>query len=80
MEILNYRNCNIRLGELSILAAFFLIVLSRSVTAQIKSEMIFEFQTNHVHSSSIVELPNGGLLTAWFEIRDSGERANLREC
>jgi len=36
------------------------------------SEYIFPFQDKHVHSSSIVELPNGDLLACWFE--GSGER------
>tara|TARA_R110002124_G_scaffold106139_2_gene257599 strand:+ start:8943 stop:10124 length:1182 start_codon:yes stop_codon:yes gene_type:complete len=34
--------------------------------------LIFPLQNNHVHGSSIVSLPNGDLLTAWFE--GSGER------
>ncbi|GEO23201.1 hypothetical protein CQA01_37350 [Cyclobacterium qasimii] len=34
--------------------------------------LIFPLQQNHVHGSSIVALPNGDLLTAWFE--GSGER------
>ncbi|MCD6596814.1 MAG: hypothetical protein J7L04_03960, partial [Bacteroidales bacterium] len=36
------------------------------------SEYIFPLQNLHVHSSSIVELPNGDLLACWFE--GSGER------
>jgi predicted neuraminidase len=36
------------------------------------SEHIFPFQNQHVHSSSVVELPNGDLLACWFE--GSGER------
>jgi len=36
------------------------------------AEFIFPFQHLHVHSSSIVELPDGGLLSCWFE--GSGER------
>jgi len=39
---------------------------------QLSSEYIFPFQDLHVHSSSIVELPNGDLLACWFE--GSGER------
>jgi predicted neuraminidase len=39
---------------------------------QQRSEYIFPFQELHVHSSSIVELPNGDLLACWFE--GSGER------
>jgi len=38
----------------------------------VESELIFPLQKKHVHSSSIVELPNGDLLTCWFE--GSGER------
>ena len=37
-----------------------------------KSELIFPLQEQHVHSSSIVELPNGDFLTCWFQ--GSGER------
>ena len=35
-------------------------------------ELIFPLQEQHVHSSSIVELPSGDLLICWFE--GSGER------
>jgi len=38
----------------------------------VEGELIFPLQEKHVHSSSIVELPNGDLLTCWFE--GSGER------
>jgi len=38
----------------------------------IEGELLFPLQEKHVHSSSIVELPNGDLLTCWFE--GSGER------
>ena len=37
-----------------------------------ESSIIFPLQGQHVHSSSIVELPNGDLLTCWFQ--GSGER------
>lgn len=37
-----------------------------------ESQMIFPLQDKHVHSSSIVELPNGDMLSCWFE--GSGER------
>ena len=36
------------------------------------SENIFPFQDDHVHGSTIVELPNGDLLAGWFQ--GSGER------
>ncbi|MDP4284150.1 MAG: exo-alpha-sialidase [Bacteroidota bacterium] len=38
-----------------------------------QSESIFPLQDKHVHSSSIVELPNGDLLSCWFQ--GSGERS-----
>ncbi|MEN8226737.1 MAG: exo-alpha-sialidase [Bacteroidota bacterium] len=38
----------------------------------VEGQLIFPLQEKHVHSSSIVELPNGDLLTCWFE--GSGER------
>ncbi len=38
-----------------------------------EEQYIFPFQSKHVHSSSIVELPNGDLLSCWFE--GSGERS-----
>ena len=36
------------------------------------SGLIFPYQDEHVHGSTIVELPNGDLLSAWFQ--GSGER------
>ena len=38
----------------------------------VEGELIFSLQEKHVHSSSIVELPGGDLITCWFE--GSGER------
>lgn len=53
-----------------------LAVLGFSLTAaaapQLAVEPIFPPQEKHVHSSSIVECPNGDLLVAWFH--GSGER------
>ncbi len=43
-----------------------------SQSARFKSENIFPVQKLHVHSSSIIELPEGDLLCCWFE--GSGER------
>lgn len=37
-----------------------------------QSAIIFPYQEQHVHGSTIVELPNGDLLSAWFQ--GSGER------
>ena len=43
------------------------------VSAQQTTEsIIFPYQGQHVHGSTIVELPNGDLLSAWFQ--GSGER------
>lgn len=36
------------------------------------SKIIFPYQDEHVHGSTIVELPNGDMLAAWFQ--GSGER------
>ncbi len=59
----------------SIVSFFMIIFLSFSLIAQeknLKTSFIFPFQDKHVHSSSIIELPNGDLMTCWFE--GSGER------
>ena len=55
---------------LSILILF----LSLTIAGQTKidSTLIFPVQEKHVHSSSIVELPNGDFLVCWF--KGSGER------
>lgn len=37
-----------------------------------KEQLVVAWQSEHVHASSIVELPNGDLLTCWFQ--GSGER------
>ena len=36
------------------------------------NKIFFHLQTQHVHSSSMVELPNGDLLSCWFQ--GTGER------
>ncbi len=45
---------------------------AQSDTELFKSRLIFPPQAKHVHSSSIVECPNGDLLAVWFH--GSGER------
>lgn len=55
---------------LNCISLFACLILFSSSSYQ--SENIFPVQEKHVHSSSIVELPNGDLLTCWFE--GSGER------
>jgi predicted neuraminidase len=42
------------------------------VNAKFSSKLIFPYQDEHVHGSTIVELPNGDILCAWFQ--GSGER------
>jgi predicted neuraminidase len=52
---------------------FLLILTSISRTQSVFSEqLIFPLQDKHVHSSSLVECPNGDLLACWFH--GSGER------
>ena len=45
---------------------------SNSARAVISEEFIFPYQAEHVHGSSIVSLPDGDMLAAWFQ--GSGER------
>ena len=73
MKLIRLSQNTILLGINKLLIFFLLILLSESIDAQINTEMIFDLQAHHVHSSSIVELPNGDLLTVWFEIMDSGK-------
>ena len=42
------------------------------VVKDFQSQIIFPYQGEHVHGSTLVELPNGDILTAWFQ--GSGER------
>jgi len=58
-------------------AAWFKLALAWSTigntsSAELHSELLFPLQNKHVHSSSLVELPNGDLLACWFH--GSGER------
>jgi predicted neuraminidase len=46
-------------------------IYAQNEQAIIKSTLIFPLQKQHVHASSIVSLPNGDLLAAWFQ--GSGE-------
>ncbi|GAB3936591.1 sialidase family protein [Larkinella terrae] len=49
------------------------VLLAQSPTAIVQEELIFPYQSQHVHGSSIVALPNGDFLVAWFQ--GSGERS-----
>ncbi len=42
------------------------------VSDDIQKQIVFPYQDEHVHGSTIVELPDGDLLAAWFQ--GSGER------
>lgn len=57
-----------------VLIVMFLMVFTNQNFGQssFEGKLIFPLQSQHVHSSSIVELPNGDLLTCWFQ--GSGER------
>jgi len=50
----------------------FVITFSAYGQKKIAGELIFPLQPQHMHSSSIVELPNGDMLVCWFQ--GSGER------
>ena len=52
----------------------FLFAIDMQATPQegFRSGFIFDLQNEHTHGSTIVELPNGDLLAAWFQ--GSGER------
>src|SRR3954453_22346481 len=54
------------------LAILFTAVCAAAATPEYSGELIFAPEKWHNHSSSVVELPNGDLLTVWFH--GSGER------
>jgi len=63
----------------NLFALLFITILSFSCTRQdmddeiaYREALIFPYQEEHVHGSTVVELPNGDLLSAWFQ--GSGER------
>jgi len=57
-------------NTISILILFLSFTLAGQ--PKIDSTLVFPLQKKHVHSSSIVELPNGDFLVCWF--KGSGER------
>ncbi|TDB61765.1 sialidase family protein [Arundinibacter roseus] len=63
-----------RLLILVLLCAFFTAGAqqTRRATPILRSALIFPEQSQHVHGSSLVHLPNGDVLVAWFQ--GSGER------
>ena len=68
------------MGHFHRYAAFALLSLTlvgcaeKRMTAELhfQEQIIFPYQGEHVHGSTLVELPNGDLLSAWFQ--GSGER------
>ena len=55
-----------------LIAPIMVLIPGHAQVKILKKQTIFPLQENHVHSSSIVELPNGDILSCWFE--GSGER------
>lgn len=49
------------------------LVACASAEPQVESQLVFPIQQEHVHSSSLVECPNGDLLVVWFQ--GAGERS-----
>ena len=73
--ITNFKNSISRVSESYIfilIAPIMVLIPGHAQVKIIKKQTIFPLQENHVHSSSIVELPNGDILSCWFE--GSGER------
>ena len=73
--ITNFKNSISRVSKRFIFILITPIIVLFPGHAQVKilkKQTIFPLQENHVHSSSIVELPNGDILSCWFE--GSGER------
>ncbi len=56
-----------------LLPLFCVAVVAANAEPSRKNQIIFPLQDKHVHGSSLVELPNGDLLAAWFH--GSGERS-----
>jgi predicted neuraminidase len=54
------------------LTLLFFLVTTLSQSSTIEERLIFPLQNFHVHSSCIIQAPNGDLLACWFE--GSGER------
>ena len=73
--ITNFKNSISRVSKryiLILIAPIMVLFPGHAQVKILKKQTIFPLQENHVHSSSIVELPNGDILSCWFE--GSGER------
>ena len=46
--------------------------VERNTSGTLRTQVVFPYQDEHVHGSTIVGLPNGDMLSAWFQ--GSGER------
>jgi predicted neuraminidase len=60
--------------KILILTLFIVFPLQTYANEIYQSQPIFPYQSKHVHSSSIVECPNGDLFACWFQ--GSGERSS----
>jgi predicted neuraminidase len=56
----------------AVVIQFSIVAAATAADPLFNSELIFPLQDKHVHSSSIVECPNGDLLACWYH--GSGER------
>ena len=56
----------------AVVSLVFLLLRFTQAQNMLESQLIFALQEEHSHGSSIVELPNGDLLAAWFQ--GNGER------
>ena len=62
---------NTKIG-FALLSSIFFCIAGNAQKEEVKKQFIFPLQTEHVHSSSLVALPNGDLLACWFQ--GAGER------
>ncbi len=67
-----YKICFLRITFTGLLIVIVGLTIGYSQVPFFEKEKIIPYQHEHVHGSSIVELPNGDLLAAWFQ--GSGER------
>ena len=53
----------------------FLAAFGANAGEDLETKLIFPLQAKHVHSSCVIECPNGDLLCTWFH--GSGERRSM---
>jgi predicted neuraminidase len=62
------------MGKVSMIKYTFILFISTTLNAQLfEQELLFPPEKWHNHSSSIVELPNGDLLVAWYHGSGEGQ-------